>query len=85
MAPVQCRLVVNLVLGAGSRCKDCLAWLFCGPCALCQETRTLAVNNVHSGVWFGPTMLAAPLPQPVQAPNQQIASKAPTKPEEPQV
>ena len=30
--------------------------------ALCQETRTLAANNVEAGVWHGrvPSMAAAP-------------------------
>lgn len=65
-------------MAAGSRLKDCFAWLFCSPCALCQETRTLAANNVHLGIWFGPTMLAAPV-HPLQAPVHQTADIMPAK------
>jgi hypothetical protein len=28
-----------------------MMWLCCGPCSLCQETRTLSSNNVEDGVW----------------------------------
>lgn len=38
----------------GSRSKDFFAWLCCMPCAMCQEARTLAANNVEYGVWHGP-------------------------------
>ena len=38
----------------GSACGDALAWLCCAPCALCQETRTLAHNHVEDGFWLGP-------------------------------
>jgi Cys-rich protein (TIGR01571 family) len=67
----------------GSRCGDLWTWLFCGACALCQETRTLWHNNVHEGLWFGPTLLAGPSSeQPFLAPVQQTATKvAPTKPD----
>lgn len=37
----------------GSRFKDVVAWLCCMPCAMCQEARTMAVNNVEAGVWHG--------------------------------
>jgi len=57
----------------GSKCKDAAAYLFCSPCALCQETRTLAVNNVHDGVWFGKTVLATPAGHPFQPAVQQPA------------
>ena len=30
-----------------------MAWIFCPTCALCQETRTLAANNVEAGIWRG--------------------------------
>jgi len=30
--------------------------------ALCQETRTLAANNVEDGVWHGRVPIAAALP-----------------------
>jgi Cys-rich protein (TIGR01571 family) len=39
----------------GSRCGDLFAWLCCAPCSMCQEARTLAVNNVELGQWNGPT------------------------------
>ena len=38
------------------------AWTFCPPCALCQESRTLTINNVKDGIWYGPTILTAPHP-----------------------
>lgn len=38
----------------GSDVGDCLLWTFCYPCALCQESRTLQVNNVQDGEWYGP-------------------------------
>lgn len=40
-------------LAAGSKLGDFAAWIFCPSCALCQETRTLAANNVEAGVWRG--------------------------------
>lgn len=39
----------------GSRCGDLFAWLCCAPCSMCQEARTLAVNNVEHGQWHGAT------------------------------
>lgn len=33
---------------------DVAAWICCPACALCQETRTLAHNNVRQGFWLGP-------------------------------
>ncbi len=45
---------------AGSIYKDVAARLFCGACADCQETRTLAHNNVEKGVWYGETVLEMP-------------------------
>ena len=38
---------------AGSKLGDLAAWICCPSCALCQETRTLAANNVEAGVWRG--------------------------------
>ena len=35
----------------GSRWCDMLTWIFCWPCAVCQETRTLRANNVLNGEW----------------------------------
>lgn len=37
----------------GSHCGDFMAWWCCMPCAMCQEHRTLAKNNVVDGVWYG--------------------------------
>ena len=41
------------LLRAGSRFGDFCAWCWCPVMALCQETRTLAANNVEAGVWHG--------------------------------
>ncbi len=35
----------------GDEYEDYFAWLCCGPCTLCQETRTLSANNVEDGMW----------------------------------
>ena len=35
----------------GNEWEDYAVWLCCFPCALCQETRTLAENDVEDGVW----------------------------------
>ncbi|GMH39631.1 hypothetical protein BSKO_07529 [Bryopsis sp. KO-2023] len=40
----------------GDDCQDCMLWCCCIPCALCQETRTLAYNNVENGEWEGPNL-----------------------------
>jgi Cys-rich protein (TIGR01571 family) len=37
----------------GDEWEDYFSWLCCGPCALCQETRTLAGNSVEDGAWPG--------------------------------
>lgn len=34
---------------AGSEIEDYLCWVVCGLCTLCQETRTLASNDVEAG------------------------------------
>eukprot|EP00803_Ostreobium_quekettii_P005647 evm.model.scf_1045.2 EVM.evm.TU.scf_1045.2 scf_1045:8723-10377(-) len=34
--------------------EDACLWIFCKPCATCQEARTLIVNRVDDGVWLGP-------------------------------
>lgn len=47
----------------GSDFEDCLLWTCCCPCALCQESRTLQVNNVQGGEWYGP---AGPPVLPIQ-------------------
>lgn len=43
----------------GSAVSDLCAWLWCSPCALCQETRTLELRGVREGVWLGADPLAA--------------------------
>jgi Cys-rich protein (TIGR01571 family) len=55
----------------GSNTKDCLAWTFCTPCAICQETRTLTKNNCSEGVWHGPTQYGV-----IHAPSQQLFQSA---------
>ncbi|GAX80538.1 hypothetical protein CEUSTIGMA_g7976.t1 [Chlamydomonas eustigma] len=37
----------------GSTKEDQLLYVFCAPCALTQETRTLMHEQVHEGVWYG--------------------------------
>ena len=37
----------------GSKSRDLWTWLCCPMCALCQETRTLRLNNVRNGEWGG--------------------------------
>lgn len=46
---------------AGTECGDYAAWLCCPTLALCQETRTLAANNVEDGVWVGAAAQASPM------------------------
>eukprot|EP00252_Welwitschia_mirabilis_P018495 TRINITY_DN4110_c0_g1_i7.p1 TRINITY_DN4110_c0_g1~~TRINITY_DN4110_c0_g1_i7.p1 ORF type:complete len:175 (+),score=25.42 TRINITY_DN4110_c0_g1_i7:108-632(+) len=41
------------IKGRDSPFDDCLHHLFCSSCALCQEARTLEINNVQEGVWHG--------------------------------
>lgn len=47
-------------------CEDLMAWTCCTCCALCQETRTLAHNNVKKGIWNGPEAMSINV-QPFQA------------------
>lgn len=37
----------------GSRMGDFCSWFWCMQCAMCQESRTMAANNVEGGVWLG--------------------------------
>ncbi|CAL9766005.1 unnamed protein product, partial [Musa acuminata subsp. burmannicoides] len=32
---------------------DCINHLICPCCTLCQESRTLEMNNVQNGIWHG--------------------------------
>ena len=43
----------------GSAIGDFCAWLWCSPCALCQETRTLELRGVRDGEWLGADPLLA--------------------------
>ncbi|GLJ29126.1 hypothetical protein SUGI_0574190 [Cryptomeria japonica] len=36
-----------------SALDDCIHHLLCSSCSLCQEARTLEINNVQDGVWHG--------------------------------
>lgn len=62
----------------GSRLGDICTWFWCSMCAICQEARTLQVNNVVEGVWHGPTIAAdmtdAPS-VPVMDANAKMASQ----------
>jgi len=39
--------------GTESSLDDCVLHLICPCCTLCQEGRTLEMNNVQCGVWHG--------------------------------
>ncbi|XP_074583524.1 uncharacterized protein LOC141839630 [Curcuma longa] len=41
------------IKGNGTPLDDCLNHLICPCCTLCQESRTLEMNNVQNGVWHG--------------------------------
>ncbi|XP_031481121.1 uncharacterized protein LOC116251156 [Nymphaea colorata] len=41
------------IRGSDSPVDDCLNHLLCPCCTLCQETRTLNLNNVRDGTWHG--------------------------------
>ncbi|WOL05213.1 hypothetical protein Cni_G13940 [Canna indica] len=41
------------IRGGGSSLDDYLNHLICPPCTLCQESRTLEMNNVQNGIWHG--------------------------------
>ena len=43
----------------GSAISDFCVWLWCSPCALCQETRTLELRGVRGGQWLGADPLLA--------------------------
>lgn len=49
----------------GSECGDYVFHTFCCWCALCQEGRTLQVNNVHNGIWAGRGNMATMVGQPI--------------------
>ncbi|XP_020589894.1 uncharacterized protein LOC110031159 [Phalaenopsis equestris] len=41
------------IRGSGSSLEDCIIHLLCPCCTLCQESRTLEMNNVQDGIWHG--------------------------------
>uniref|UniRef100_A0A0A9DMF8 Uncharacterized protein n=1 Tax=Arundo donax TaxID=35708 RepID=A0A0A9DMF8_ARUDO len=41
------------IQGTESSLDDCVLHLICPSCTLCQEARTLEMNNVQCGVWHG--------------------------------
>ncbi|CAK9176774.1 unnamed protein product [Ilex paraguariensis] len=41
------------IQGSDSFLDDCLYHLICPCCTLCQESRTLEMNNVQDGTWHG--------------------------------
>lgn len=41
------------IRGTDSYLDDCVHHLICPCCTLCQESRTLEMNNVQDGVWRG--------------------------------
>ncbi|GMY37175.1 cell number regulator 6 isoform X1 [Fagus crenata] len=41
------------IRGNDNSLDDCIYHLICPCCALCQESRTLEMNNVHDGTWHG--------------------------------
>ncbi|KAF5728976.1 hypothetical protein HS088_TW21G01133 [Tripterygium wilfordii] len=42
----------NIRVGDSSL-DDCIYHMFCPCCSLCQESRTLEINNVQDGTWHG--------------------------------
>ncbi|XP_042946772.1 cell number regulator 6 isoform X1 [Carya illinoinensis] len=41
------------IRGSDSSLDDCIYHLVCPCCMLCQESRTLEMNNVQDGIWHG--------------------------------
>ncbi|XP_020202667.1 protein MID1-COMPLEMENTING ACTIVITY 2 [Cajanus cajan] len=41
------------IKGSDSSLDDCVFHLICPCCTLCQESRTLEMNNVQNGTWHG--------------------------------
>ncbi|OWM91327.1 hypothetical protein CDL15_Pgr000271 [Punica granatum] len=41
------------IKGSDNSGDDCLYHLLCPCCTLCQESRTLEMNNVQDGIWHG--------------------------------
>ncbi|KAL4201854.1 hypothetical protein AMTRI_Chr02g260810 [Amborella trichopoda] len=49
---IQIRKRFN-ISGTDGAMEDCVNHLLCHCCTLCQESRTLEMNNVRDGVWHG--------------------------------
>lgn len=62
----RCSLTRVPPVHPGSFLKDLALWCCCPCCALVQETRTLALNNVRGGEWHGPTRFVVPMAAPVE-------------------
>ncbi|PON49314.1 PLAC8 motif-containing protein [Parasponia andersonii] len=41
------------IRGSENNLDDCIYHLICPCCTLCQESRTLEMNNVQDGIWHG--------------------------------
>eukprot|EP01018_Ginkgo_biloba_P006918 Gb_31922 [translate_table: standard] len=41
------------IKGSDNALHDCVHHLLCSCCTLCQEARTLEMNNVQDGIWHG--------------------------------
>ncbi|EXC11592.1 hypothetical protein L484_004893 [Morus notabilis] len=41
------------IRGSDNSLDDCIYHLICPCCTLCQESRTLEMNNVQDGIWHG--------------------------------
>ena len=62
----RCSLTRVPPVHPGCFVKDLALWCCCPCCALVQETRTLALNNVRGGEWHGPTRFVVPMAAPVE-------------------
>lgn len=41
------------IRGSSGSLEDCISHLLCPCCTMCQESRTLEMNNVQDGMWHG--------------------------------
>jgi len=65
---------------SGDVMRDYLAWIFCSPCALCQEARTVHNYRILAGSWLGPiqsTAVRPPPPQFMHVPHATLAASGP--------
>ncbi|KAF8411253.1 hypothetical protein HHK36_003800 [Tetracentron sinense] len=47
------RVHISFLQGSDSSLDDCVNHLICPCCTLCQESRTLEINNIQDGIWIG--------------------------------